>query len=40
MSDEFVCEPRGTVNVKGKGEMEVWQVTGAKDSEAQDRVNG
>ncbi len=34
IKDEFVCEPRGTVNVKGKGEMEVWLVTGAKDSEA------
>ncbi len=28
IQDEFVCEPRGTVNVKGKGEMEVWYVTG------------
>jgi adenylate cyclase len=28
--DEFVCEPRGTLNVKGKGEMEVWYVTGVK----------
>lgn len=34
IKDEFICEPRGTVNVKGKGEMEVWLVTGAKDSEA------
>jgi len=25
-----VCEPRGTVNVKGKGEMEVWLVISAK----------
>jgi guanylate cyclase len=24
--DEFVCEPRGVVNVKGKGEVEVWHV--------------
>jgi len=24
--DEFVCEARGTVDVKGKGEMEVWLV--------------
>jgi adenylate cyclase len=24
VKDDFVCEPRGTVNVKGKGEMEVW----------------
>jgi adenylate cyclase len=29
--DEFVCEPRGNVNVKGKGEMEVWLVTSARD---------
>jgi len=26
---EFVCEPRGTVQVKGKGELEVWFVTGS-----------
>jgi adenylate cyclase len=30
VKDEFVCEPRGTVNVKGKGEMEVWLVISAK----------
>ena len=30
IKDEFVCEPRGTVNVKGKGEMEVWLVISAK----------
>jgi len=27
IKDEFVCEPRGTVLVKGKGEMEVWLVS-------------
>ena len=26
IKDEFVCEPRGSVEVKGKGEMEVWLV--------------
>jgi len=26
IKDEFVCEPRGTMAVKGKGEMEVWLV--------------
>ena len=26
IKDEFVCEPRGTINVKGKGEMEIWHV--------------
>ena len=30
IKDEFVCEPRGTVHVKGKGEMEVWLVKWAK----------
>jgi guanylate cyclase len=30
VKDEFVCEPQGTVNVKGKGEMKVWFVTGPK----------
>jgi hypothetical protein len=23
---EFECEPRGTIAVKGKGEMEIWHV--------------
>jgi guanylate cyclase len=26
LKDEFVCEPRGTVAVKGKGEMETWYL--------------
>ena len=30
IKDEFVCEPTGTVNVKGKGKMDVWCVTGQK----------
>ena len=30
VKDEFVCEPRGTVDVKGKGEMEVWLVIAAQ----------
>lgn len=32
IQDEFVCEPRGTVNVKGKGDMDVWLVLSAKES--------
>lgn len=32
IKDEFVCEPRGTVSVKGKGEMEVWLVLSARGS--------
>ncbi len=27
IKDDFVCEPRGTLMVKGKGEMEIWFVT-------------
>ena len=30
IKDKFVCEPRGTLNVKGKGEMDVWIVMAAK----------
>jgi len=30
VKDDFLCEPRGMVNVKGKGEMEVWHVVGKK----------
>jgi guanylate cyclase len=30
LKDEFVCEPRGTIDVKGKGEMETWYVVGRR----------
>jgi adenylate cyclase len=26
IKDEFVCEPRGTISVKGKGDMETWYL--------------
>jgi adenylate cyclase len=26
VADAFECEPRGTIDVKGKGEMEIWHV--------------
>jgi guanylate cyclase len=32
IKDEFICEPRGTVNVKGKGEMKVWLVISSKEN--------
>jgi hypothetical protein len=32
--EEFFCEPRGTVHVKGKGEMAVWHVLGAKKTKS------
>lgn len=28
IQDEFVCESRGQLSVKGKGEMDVWEVVG------------
>jgi len=34
IKDEFICEPRGTVTVKGKGEMEVWLVLSAKGKQS------
>jgi adenylate cyclase len=30
LDDEFVCESRGTIPVKGKGEMEVWYLIGPR----------
>jgi PAS domain S-box-containing protein len=30
IADEFACEPKGLVNIKGKGEMPVWHVKGFK----------
>jgi guanylate cyclase len=32
VKDDFECEPHGTVDVKGKGEMEVWFVKGPRSS--------
>jgi len=30
VKDDFVCESRGTVRVKGAGELEVWHVAGKR----------
>jgi guanylate cyclase len=30
LADEFVCEPRGTIAVKGKGEIEAWYLVGRR----------
>jgi len=30
IKDEFICEARGKIHVKGKGEMEVWHVIGER----------
>jgi adenylate cyclase len=37
IKDEFVCERRGTVDVKGKGDMEVWLVVAAKQKMVNER---
>jgi adenylate cyclase len=31
VKDEFACEPRGSVPVKGKGEMETWYLVGRRE---------
>lgn len=31
VKDDFECEPKGTVHIKGKGEMEIWHVLGSKE---------
>jgi guanylate cyclase len=30
LKDEFECEPRGTVTIKGKGDMETWYLRGRR----------
>jgi guanylate cyclase len=30
LEDEFDCEPRGTILLKGKGEMETWYLVGRR----------
>jgi guanylate cyclase len=34
LADEFECEPRGTIAVKGKGEVEVWHLLGSRTDRA------
>ena len=43
LADEFECEPRGTITVKGKGEIEAWYLVGRRPrasagDEARERV--
>ena len=33
LRDEFECTPRGTIQVKGKGEMETWYLVGPRPAE-------
>ena len=30
LKDDFICEPRGTIEIKGKGEMQTWFLVGRK----------
>ena len=34
LADEFDCEPRGTISVKGKGEIEAWYLIGLRGDRA------
>jgi adenylate cyclase len=34
LADEFECEPRGTIAVKGKGELEAWYLVGPRGDRA------
>ena len=40
LKDEFVCRPRGTILVKGKGEMETWYLEGARPDRPADGTIG
>jgi guanylate cyclase len=33
VKDEFACRPRGTISVKGKGEMETWYLDGPRSDD-------
>ena len=34
LAGEFECEPRGTIQVKGKGDVETWFLVGRRDTAA------
>ena len=38
IGDAFVCEPRGTIPVKGKGDMETWYLIGRRSPGVTDAV--
>ena len=33
IKDDFVCETRGTIDVKGSGEMEIWHILGERPND-------
>ena len=40
IDDDFVCESRGTIPVKGKGEMETWYLLGRRMTAVVDGAGG
>ena len=38
--DEFDCEPRGTIEVKGKGPMRTWFLLGERHAHAESARQG
>jgi class 3 adenylate cyclase len=38
LEEEFDCRPRGTIQVKGRGEMETWYLVGARTDRARGMV--
>jgi adenylate cyclase len=40
LADEFECEPRGTVPIKGKGDVEVWYLAGPRSGRARSAEGG
>jgi guanylate cyclase len=40
LRDEFACERRGTVSVKGKGDMETWYLVGSRTASTDPVVGG
>jgi adenylate cyclase len=39
LKDEFVCQPRGTIEVKGKGPMETWYLMGPRSDDVRTDVS-
>jgi guanylate cyclase len=36
LREEFICRPRGTISVKGKGSMETWYLVGSRSDDLTD----
>jgi guanylate cyclase len=38
LKDDFVCRPRGTILVKGKGHMETWYLAGVRSDDVREEA--